>query len=506
MTELPKSAAERKADGAVPIRSAATVVLLRDTPSGLQVFVLQRVPGMVFAPNMVVFPGGAVDPPDDQPVAIVGDDPGDWAEILDTGPEQIRLSLIAATRELFEESGVALISRPEEVFATIDALPHSVRARLADHHVSWPEILREAGLQIRADLLRPWVRWLTPLGMVRRYDTCFFVAALPPGQIADFNTSEASGGFWTTPADALAAAAAGRLSMMPPTRGVLTELTAYRSVAAVLAARPEPRDGPAPTSATESLIRASALTRSRLAPNSGPMTLDGTNSYVLSGPGSATSVVVDPGPLDPEHLRELAATGVELVLITHHHADHTAAGAAFHALTGAPVRALDPAFCHGAGPLVDGESITAGGVRIQVLATPGHTADSVCFVLPDDEDGRGSVLTGDTILGRGTTIIAHPDGRLSPYLQSLDRLAGLGHQLVLPAHGPVLPDIAVVAAMYSAHRQERLAQIRQALAVLGTDADVGSVTDAVYTDIDPSVRPAAERSVAAQLEYLRPSS
>ncbi|WP_240615939.1 MBL fold metallo-hydrolase [Nakamurella deserti] len=248
-----------------------------------------------------------------------------------------------------------------------------------------------------------------------------------------------------------------------------------------------------------------ALTGSRLAPNAGPMTLDGTNSYVLSGPGSASVIVVDPGPLDETHLADLAARPVELVLITHHHLDHTAASERFAALTGAPVRALDPAFCVGGASLTDGEVIEAAGVHVQVLATPGHTADSVCFLLRDDvaPDGRptGSVLTGDTILGRGTTILAHPDGRLGDYLASLERLAALGPATVLPAHGPVLPDLAAVVGRYREHRLARLAAVEAAVAAVGDD--VVAVTDAVYTDIDDSVRPAAERSVAAQLEYLR---
>ncbi|BAS17492.1 beta-lactamase-like protein 2 [Arthrobacter sp. Hiyo8] len=156
----------------------------------------------------------------------------------------------------------------------------------------------------------------------------------------------------------------------------------------------------------------SHLTRSRLAPNPGPMSLDGTNSYVIAAPDAAGVVVVDPGPLDESHLAALAAAGpVELVLITHRHKDHTEASEVFHELTGAPVRAADPAYCHGGEPLRGGEVIEAGGVEIRVLATPGHTSDSVCFHLPGDGPD-GSVLTGDTILGRGTTVLDYPDGRL----------------------------------------------------------------------------------------------
>lgn len=242
-----------------------------------------------------------------------------------------------------------------------------------------------------------------------------------------------------------------------------------------------------------------------LAGNPGPMTLDGTNSYLLSGSSGGGLVVVDPGPNDERHLTALAAEGtVELILITHRHADHTAGAARLAALTGAPVRALDPEHCHGAAPLANGDLLDIGGRRIRVLATPGHTSDSVCFHLldDDDDDGPGAVLTGDTVLGRGTTVIAHPDGELGPYLRSLELLAQLGPALVLPAHGPELPDLAAVCAAYLDHRLQRLDSVRAAQLVLGHTASVAAVTDLVYAGIDPSVRGAAELSVAAQLDFL----
>ncbi len=266
---------------------------------------------------------------------------------------------------------------------------------------------------------------------------------------------------------------------------------------------------------TSGLEPVSAHTRMLLAPNPGPMTLDGTNSYLLSGNGGDSAVVVDPGPLDDRHLAALADAGpVELILITHRHHDHTEGAAALAAATGAVVRAADPAFCLGADPLLDGETLTAAGLDIEVLATPGHTADSVCFLLPPDpgpdpdgrDAGRRAVLTGDTILGRGTTVIAPPDGSLRDYLGTLRVLAALGPARVLPAHGPRLPDLEAVALEYLAHREQRLDQIRAALVRLGQDAheaQVATVTDVVYHDVDPSVRRAAESSVAAQLHYLR---
>jgi glyoxylase-like metal-dependent hydrolase (beta-lactamase superfamily II) len=256
--------------------------------------------------------------------------------------------------------------------------------------------------------------------------------------------------------------------------------------------------------------RSSELTRRLLAPNPGPMTLDGTNSYLIAAPGSRSVVVVDPGPLDDGHLATLAGAGrVELVLITHHHADHSAASRRFAELTGAPVRAVDPAFCVNGAPLAAGpepEVIDAAGVRIRVIPTPGHTKDSVCFHLPGDGPS-GSVLTGDTVLGRGTTILGYPDGTLADYLASLATLRALGPATVLPAHGPVLPDLAATCDAYLAHRQERLDQVRAALAELHPQLDdaatLALVTDRVYAETDAAVRFAAEASVAAQLAYLR---
>lgn len=248
--------------------------------------------------------------------------------------------------------------------------------------------------------------------------------------------------------------------------------------------------------------RTSQLTTRVLAPNPGPMTLSGTNSYAIGREGGSV-IVVDPGPGDDAHLARLASIGhVELVLATHHHADHVEALNRFAREVGAPARAMDAAFCLGADPLADGEVIQAAGVRIRVMATPGHTADSVCFLL--EEDGpAGSVLTGDTVLGEGSTIIAHPDGALAPYLSSLRALRQHGDALVLPGHGPALPSLGRACDAYLAHREERLAQVRAALATLGRDASVAEVADLVYADVPTGLRSAAEASLRAQLDFVR---
>lgn len=243
-----------------------------------------------------------------------------------------------------------------------------------------------------------------------------------------------------------------------------------------------------------------------LAPNPSPMTLDGTNTWVLLEPGATEAVVVDPGPLDEGHLRTVVAlveglgARVGTTLLTHGHADHSEGASRFAALTGATVRALDRAHRLGDEGLGEGDVLRAGGLDVQVVATPGHTSDSLSFLLPAD----AAVLTGDTVLGRGTTVVAHPDGRLADYLASLERLRALTAEgavvRVLPGHGPALHDAQAVVEGYLAHRRQRLLQVERA--VQDGASTPRAVVEVVYADVERALWPAAELSVRAQLEYL----
>ena len=240
-----------------------------------------------------------------------------------------------------------------------------------------------------------------------------------------------------------------------------------------------------------------------LCPNPGPMTLDGTNTWVLLEPGATEAVVIDPGPLDEGHLRAVVAAvesrgaRVAQTLLTHGHADHAEGAGRFAELTGAPTRAIG----RGHDDLADGIDLRVGGLELRVVATPGHTSDSVSFALPGDH----ALLTGDTVLGRGTTVVAHPDGELAAYLESLERIAQLTGDgevtAILPGHGPVVPDAAALVAYYRTHRAERLEQVRQAVA--DGASGVQQVVERVYADVPREVWRAAALSVAAQLDYLR---
>lgn len=264
-----------------------------------------------------------------------------------------------------------------------------------------------------------------------------------------------------------------------------------------------------------------AITRVRAA-NPGPMTLTGTNTWILAEPSQSSAVVIDPGPALPEHLDAVAGVlatrglQVEVVLLTHSHVDHSEGAKEFAARHDAPLRAADPEWSTAAA-LAPGERIEAGGTVVEVLATPGHTSDSVTFATAD------ALFTGDTVLGYGTSVVAHPDGRLGDYLNSLQglhrRATGSGLR-VLPGHGPVHLDAVPVLSEYLLHRRQRLDAVAQLLArrhpgVFDDPARLGDpggpewlahvvddVVSEVYRDVPDQVREAAAHSVRAQLLYL----
>ena len=243
-----------------------------------------------------------------------------------------------------------------------------------------------------------------------------------------------------------------------------------------------------------------------LAPNPGPMTLTGTNTWIVGDPDVSPPAVVDPGPLHEDHLRGVLAGcrgRISVILLTHRHADHSEGAARLAALGRWEVRAADPTLRLGRSALVDGDLVEVAGVRLTAFATPGHTADSFSFLLTS-ANGPARLLTGDTVLGAGTTVISQPDGSLGDYLASLNVLERLVVDAevaeLLPGHGPRAADPVRRLQDYRSHRLERLDQIRAALAA--GDRTAADIVRRVYAEVDATVWPAAEQSVAAQLQYL----
>lgn len=243
-----------------------------------------------------------------------------------------------------------------------------------------------------------------------------------------------------------------------------------------------------------------------LAPNPSAWTLDGTNTWLLSSPGSGQTIVIDPGPADLAHLERIVARAlavdspVTAIVLTHGHADHAAGARLLADMTGAEVRAVDPEHRLGSEGLVGGEVLTAGSLEVRVVATPGHTSDSVCLLI----ESEGSLLTGDTVLGRGTTVVAWPDGELGPYLESLQHLRELAGenrvQRILPGHGPLLLNPGQVLDGYLEHRRVRLDEVRSVVSRGITDPL--AIVAEVYVATPQALWPAAEMSVQAQLAYL----
>lgn len=278
-----------------------------------------------------------------------------------------------------------------------------------------------------------------------------------------------------------------------------------RAEFAKLAPPTDPRGAwglPAPGQMPVTLALEPLVTRV-LAPNPSGMTLDGTNTYLVGAPGSAQAVLVDPGPDDPAHLARVNAAlsdrGARCVaiLVTHHHWDHAEAALPWAEHFGAPVAAADPAV---AGPrgrvLQPGEQLRLAGTSIGVVPTPGHCGDHLAFRIES-----GAVLVGDHVLGRGTSVVTHPEGDLVAYLESLRRVYDLGPSALYPGHGPELTqDPIAVLEFYRVHRDFREQQILTLLTV--APQPVSALVEIIYAAVPQALWPAAEQSTRATLTKL----
>ncbi|WP_411151059.1 NUDIX hydrolase [Streptomyces sp. A30] len=223
-------------------KRAATVMLLKDTDAGIAVHMLRRRASMAFAGGAYAYPGGGVDPrDDDRHVRWAGPTRAWWADRLGVDEAAAQAIVCAAVRETYEEAGVLLAGPASDSVVGDTTGPdwEADRAALVDRELSFAEFLDRRGLVLRSDLLGAWTRWITPEFESRRYDTWFFVAALPEGQRTRNASTEADRTVWIRPEDAAGSYDKGELLMMPPTIATLRQLSPYSSAAQALAAAPE---------------------------------------------------------------------------------------------------------------------------------------------------------------------------------------------------------------------------------------------------------------------------
>ncbi len=529
-----------------PLRPAATVLLLRDAPEGLEVLMTRRSASASFAPGAYVFPGGRID---DGDTAAHGQ-----ARRRATQSDTQLTQAIAAIRESFEELGVLLAvhadGRPVAA-ADVAAMDRST--------VDGTELLAAQcaarGLLLAADQVFTLAHWITDRDLPKRFDVPFLVARMPEGQVPEADESEQFEPCWVRPADALERHGRGEFFMIFPTVRTLQRLAAYGAVDAVLAACASeqplwtscPRAGLLKGRDSRHMEHESPYgelmlvcpdgqivhpldwqcdtpvpllknLRRLTAPNPSVFTGPGTNSYIV-GDADSGYLVIDPGPNDPAHIARLhAATGgdIRFIVCTHSHADHSPGARPLQALCGdaaPPILGLPSAPTARASAqfepdrtLADGECLVLGsGGRthtLRALHTPGHAANHLCLVLEED----ALLFSGDHILNGSTTVVDPPDGDMNAYLDSLDRLdaecASRGIEFILPAHGHVLGFARTAIAHLKAHRLKREAKIAEAMRRLpeGTPEDWLPLA---YDDVPERMWPVAARSLAAHVARIR---
>jgi len=523
-----------------PTRPAATVLLLRDTAEGVEVLMTRRSMTASFAPGAYVFPGGGIDAADAQ---------AHGQSTRRQGQTDLHLTqAIAAIRESFEELGVLLARHADGRHVTTEDIA------ALDRQAPFAAQCQECQLTLAGEDVFVLAHWVTDRDLPRRFDVPFLVARMPEGQTPVADETEQFEPSWVRPADALARHEAGTFFMIFPTLRTLERLQQYVSVEAVLNAcahekplwiscpragllggqdaRYMEHDSPygelALTSPDGQIVHSLDWQSEQpvpllknvmrlTAPNPGIMTGPGTNSYIV-GTASTGYIVIDPGPDDAAHIQRLfEATGgrIEAIVCTHSHPDHSPGARPLQALCAQrpPILGLPSAATARADSrftpdraLLNQELLTlahqAEQHTLKVIFTPGHAANHVCLVLVED----GLLFSGDHILNGSTTIINPPDGEMTAYLDSLDRLslACDEHEIdfILPAHGHVLHAAPQAIAQLKAHRLKREAKVAAAMKAMpgGTMNDWVALA---YDDTDPRIWPIALRSLQAHVDRIK---
>lgn len=468
---------------APPVRDAATVVLLRDGPHGMELLLTVRPRSLRFMGGAVVFPGGGVAGADLDP-SWAGASVLAAGECGDRLEEDPRLALglhITAMRETFEEVGWI-------AGENVDALPRAT----ADNPADFLRQCKASDVVLATDRLIPAGRWITPLGAPVRFDARFFLARVEPDWDATPDPSEVESCRWATPTQALGELAAGHSIMAPPTVEMLQRLEPFTAVDQALATihtHETTKPGILRT-------RLSPLVRVVLAPNPSPLTGPGTNTYIV---GAGPSCVVDPAVDDAAFIDAiLGSTDMEAIVITHRHSDHIGGVRALLAHKDVPVYAHGDQPVDGVppDPIDDGHELSFGGARLRALHTPGHASDHVCFYM----EGAASLFAGDNVLGEGTAVIAPPDGNMKDYLSSLERLLTLDIDRIYPGHWRPLDGGRAVIEGYLEHRRSRGQAILEAL--VSGPKTVPEIVALVYTDTPSQLHPIAEFQVLSQLELM----
>lgn len=533
----------------VALRPAATLVLVRDSAQGMEVFMMQRTHQAAFVPGGYVFPGGALDASDAGigfNTCCPGIDDGSACRILNL--EQGGLAYwVAAIRECFEESGLLLAygsdGKPIDPADPRTAELSALRERVAAGDLPFEELCRMHKLTPALDRLSYFGHWITPMGAPRRFDTRFFVAVAPEGQIASHDNSETIAHAWMRPADALERHHAGEMDMMFATVSTIESLARFdntdmlmnhiRNQGAVASHVPRVAASGSgrrvlvqgdyayaevgkldPHGTGNASCELSPGVATQLsdkvwriaAPNPGFMTGPGTNSYLIkTGDGFA---VIDPGPAIAAHAdRILTQTEGQIrwILTTHTHMDHSPAARLLKERTGARVLGMPaPDASHQDRDfqpdhvLMHGEAVDLGGHVLRAIHTPGHASNHLCYLLEDER----LLFTGDHIMQGSTVVINPPDGDMTAYLASLRGLKELDIAYIAPGHGFLMDEPHRVIERLLAHRLQRERKLVKSLNLLGSGT-IEELLPLVYSDVPVQRHAMASRSLLAHLQKLQ---